>query len=52
MHVYETRNAALAAKWAVAQAMGCTKADLVVVRSSHGYRLVKRETLERWLRSK
>lgn len=53
MHTYETRAAAQAAKWAVAQSLGRNARDLVVVKhDGTGYAIRTRDSLQRWLASK
>lgn len=52
LHTYATREAALAAKWAVAQSLGRNQRDLVVVKHGDGYALRDRAGLERWLAGK
>ena len=38
MRIYDDRDSAVCAKWAVAKAMGCAERDLVVVRYGTGWR--------------
>lgn len=52
MRIYESRDAALRAKWATAKALGVTERDLVVVRHGAGYAIRTKASLERWLAGK
>ena len=52
LHTYASRDAALRSKPIVAQRLGRSVRNLVVVRHGGGFAIRTRESLERWIRTR